>query len=240
MKAAPLQLIRYLISESSCVANRDYDPQKDSEFREDLFNVNVDLSAGKVAEKETAAERYWSIEMKLEQKIVPQQNFPYAFTATLVGFFTCAEDLPPNISEERMVRVNGSSILYGIAREVVRHLTSPGPWGELMLPTLSFYEPSLDKQPTVRIPLPATIDDKTSQDIRDGLTLFYQTVAQKINYGIEGDWGRDENQIREALKEFIMMHHVTNRPAHVQSDDPEHDVFYLEDRASELLRQLGV
>ena len=58
----------------------------------------------------------------------------------LVGFFGCRDGFPSPEDEEQFVRVNGSSMLYGAAREIVRSLTSRGPWGELMLPGISFYD----------------------------------------------------------------------------------------------------
>ena len=43
-------------------------------------------------------------------------------------------------SETRFVQVNGSSMLYGMAREHIRSLTAAGPWGAIILPTMSFYD----------------------------------------------------------------------------------------------------
>ena len=92
---------------------------------------------------------------------------------------------------------------------------------------------------SVEIPLPSCINDDTPQEIRDGIILFYRTLAQKVNFGIEGDLATDAD-LREAFAEFITMHHVLQRPKRVQSEDPENNVFYLEDHVSQLLRRLGV
>ena len=92
---------------------------------------------------------------------------------------------------------------------------------------------------TTEIPLPNCINENTPKDIRDAVILFYRSLAQKINFGIDGDLA-SEASLREAFNDFIMMHHVLQRPSRVQSDDPEHNVFYLEDHASKLLRRLGV
>ena len=141
MKTAPLQLIKYLIPDVSCSANRVFDANKEYEFREDLFGVDVSVTPTGTSEEGEEQDHCWSIEMTLSKKIADQQNFPYSFSATIVGYFICGA-VPANLTEERLVRVNGASVLYGVAREVIRHLTSPGPWGELMIPTLSFYEPA--------------------------------------------------------------------------------------------------
>jgi hypothetical protein len=82
--------------------------------------------------------------MKVSQKLTEGQNFPYKFDLTILGFFVCRDGVPPEAGEQRFVRVNGSSMLYGIAREIIRSTTAMGPWGFILLPTISFYE----KDPT--------------------------------------------------------------------------------------------
>jgi hypothetical protein len=91
----------------------------------------------------------------------------------------------------------------------------------------------------ITIPLPACINENTPADIKEAITLFYRSLANKINFGIDGDMG-NEAALREGFNEFIMMNSILKRPDRLQSDDPEHNVFYLEDKASELLEKLGV
>ena len=40
-----------------------------------------------------------------------------------------------------MVEVNGSSVLYSAARQILRNAMSSGPFNPLLLPTASFVEP---------------------------------------------------------------------------------------------------
>lgn len=65
---------------------------------------------------------------------------------TASGVFTCSDELPKGVSKETFVKVNGCSILYGVSREMIRATTARGPWLELMIPTISFYEPPLIKK----------------------------------------------------------------------------------------------
>jgi len=138
MKYSPLQLVRYLIPEISVSANSSFDPQKPIEARTDQFSVQVVVTQQEVHEEFKG--HSWSIEMTITQKIMEGQNSPYTFRLSLVGLFFCKDGLPPKAEEERFVRVNGSSILYGAAREMMRSVTALGPWGALLLPTASFYE----------------------------------------------------------------------------------------------------
>jgi preprotein translocase subunit SecB len=137
MKHSPLQLLRYLAPDVSCAANPGFSPEKPLDVVLDQFSVNA------VATRQQAPDNFtghsWSVEMTISQKLKEGQNFPYKFELTLVGFFACHDGLPPTAEEDTFVRVNGSSMLYGAAREVVRALTSRGPWGELFLPSISFY-----------------------------------------------------------------------------------------------------
>jgi preprotein translocase subunit SecB len=84
--------------------------------------------------------------MTIHQQIGPEQNFPYEFKLDIVGFFTCSDELPKGVSKDTFAKVNGCSILYGVSREMIRATTARGPWLDLMVPTISFYEPPLIKE----------------------------------------------------------------------------------------------
>lgn len=139
MKNSPLQLIRYVVPEASCTATPTFDPKKPIEGRMiDQFSVSVTVTKQNAPEKFPG--RSWSVEMSVSQTLKEGQNFPYQFKVSLVGFFACPPNPPPDFDEERFVRVNGSSMLYGAAREIIRSLTARGPWKELFIPGISFYE----------------------------------------------------------------------------------------------------
>src|SRR5580692_8612473 len=117
MKQSPLELLRYLVPEISCSANPNFDPNKECEGGRDKYTVEAAVI--RQESQKDAPGHSWSVEMTISQKLEEGQNFPYEFEITIVGFFTCLEGLPPAAEEERFVRVNGSSLLYGAARELV-------------------------------------------------------------------------------------------------------------------------
>lgn len=150
MKHSPLQLLRYIVPEMSCSANPSFDPEKAPEGGAEQLSVNAVVAPQKAPDDFPG--RSWTVEMTISQKLQEGQNIPYKFELTLIGFFACQDGLPPAAEEERFVRVNGNSMLYGAAREVVRSLTARGPWGELFIPALSFYEK--DARPKEEAPAP--------------------------------------------------------------------------------------
>ena len=137
MKHSPLQLLRYFVPEISCSANSTFDPEKESVNGPDHLSVSAVVARQKDADNLPG--HSWSVEMNVTQTLKEGCNFPYKFNLALIGFFVCKDGFPTPAAEEQFVRVNGSSMLYGASRELVRSLTSRGPWGELFLPTLSFY-----------------------------------------------------------------------------------------------------
>ncbi len=64
-------------------------------------------------------------------------DLPYEIRLHVIGYF----QLDPEFEHkdlEHLVQVNGASVLYSAARDFVLTLTSRGPWGPLMLPTINF------------------------------------------------------------------------------------------------------
>jgi len=145
MKHSPLQLLRYVVADLSCTATPNFDPQKPFEsIIAEQLSVNVTVTQQKSPDNFPG--HSWSVEMSISQTLKEGQNFPYTFKVSFVGFFACRDGFPSPTDEEQFVRVNGSSMLYGAARELVRSLTSRGPWGELFIPSISFYDKNLKTQ----------------------------------------------------------------------------------------------
>ena len=151
MKPSPLQLVRYFTPEISCSANLAFDREKESVNGPDQLSVSAVVARQKTPDN--LPSHSWSVEMTITQTLKEGQNFPYKFNLALIGFFIYKNELATPDDEERFVRVNGSSMLYGASRELVRSLTNRGPWGELFLPTLSFYDKA--SKPQAEAPVPA-------------------------------------------------------------------------------------
>ena len=131
MKPSPLELSAYFVTGLSLSANLEYLPEKPSQLRlEDLRIITeVRRQDGKPA---------WQIVLKVQQNVGPERNSPYNFALTLVGMFDVHPNFPPDKTEQ-LVRVNGSSMLFAAAREILRADMARGPHFPLLLPSVSFY-----------------------------------------------------------------------------------------------------
>jgi preprotein translocase subunit SecB len=88
------------------------------------------------------------IRLSLESERDGPSGLPYRFQATVAGRFSLREEVPED-QRSRMVYINGSAILYGIARGAVATATALGPYGPVHLPTVNFVD-LLERQPARR------------------------------------------------------------------------------------------
>jgi len=137
MKLSPLDLCRYFVTEMSCSANADFDVKQPVEVVMDQLSVETTIQKTDLYMPERVG---WSVDLTVSCQPVAKQNYPYSYSIQLIGFFSSPSEVPEGLDDERIVRVNGSSILYGIAREMLRSATAAGPWGEMLIPTVSFFE----------------------------------------------------------------------------------------------------
>lgn len=139
MKLSPLQLDNYFVIESHVTASRDFNPAAPSDVRAEEIIVTRDI-------KPTDENRHWEVTLRIQFTPGPGVNTPYFFTLEIVGLFHA----DPEYLEERLdrlVKTNGPTILFGIAREVIRNLTAHGPHAPMLLPTASFVlDPSAEPQ----------------------------------------------------------------------------------------------
>ena len=61
----------------------------------------------------------------------------YRGEVEIIGQFSIAESVPEP-ERDRTVAVVGSSLLYGMVREMIANLTARGPWPMVVLPTVTF------------------------------------------------------------------------------------------------------
>jgi len=139
MKLSPLQLSHYFITELHFVAAAIFDPAKDVELRDEHFTIEP------IFQRAQENDLQWQVTLKLNQEAPAKTNTPYSFSVVIVGLF----EVHPKFEKERierMVHTNASSVLYGIAREIVRGLTTRGPYPGLMLPSVSFLPDVIPKE----------------------------------------------------------------------------------------------
>ena len=140
MKNSPLQLKHYFVTELSLTANKEFDPKKESKLGIESLVVTPALMA------DAADPRQWQVTLRIQQQPGPEANAPYFSALEIVGFF-CLQDNYPEEKIEWMVKTNATSVLYGVAREILRAAMAQGPFPPVILPTASFYSPRPEQQP---------------------------------------------------------------------------------------------
>ena len=137
MKLSPLQLGYYRVVELSVASRMEID--RDQPVSAVICSeMKASLELHHDVEDDSAATTSWTTSLRLEFTPPEGDNSPYEFRVGLFGFFRCAKNLPPGLDAEKMVGINGTSVLYGIARELIQSLTEKALWGSLTLPTMSF------------------------------------------------------------------------------------------------------
>ena len=81
-------------------------------------------------------ERTWQVIIFIKT-IRNKGSIPYDIEIQSVGFFKVALDYPED-EMEKLVEIGGPSILYSAARDFILTITSRGPWGELLIPSITF------------------------------------------------------------------------------------------------------
>jgi len=137
MKFSPLQVINYSVTEFSFKANPKFDPKETIHDGCETFSTAVEAQQDEEVDESSES---WILSLRVRQEIKEGSNFPYSFTVSIFGLFDCKKDVKVPGGCERFVKVNGSSILFGVVRELIRSMTACAPWNELMLPVVSFVE----------------------------------------------------------------------------------------------------
>ncbi|MFO7535357.1 MAG: protein-export chaperone SecB [Kiritimatiellia bacterium] len=131
MNASALQLKQYIVTELSLSANRKFDLEKDVHFSV------PDVVGEPICTPDEKNGREWQIVLKLKHSQSVESNSPYFFMIEIVGLFS----VDKSVLEEKIpefVRVNGASVLYSSAREILRSTMTMGPYLPILLPTISF------------------------------------------------------------------------------------------------------
>lgn len=135
MNAAPLQLEHYALLGlhlEPAPGGTPADPGTyvffaDAKFSSTVKVDNVQLPNG---------EPRHTVELTLDGSPKPDSAFAYTFTIKLVGFFDGRQ--LPELDRDAIVAVNGASMLYGVAREMLLSITSRAAQGPVMLPSVNF------------------------------------------------------------------------------------------------------
>lgn len=122
MRLSPLQLANYRLLDIKVTARSGIDPSLEN--LETLFDeIHASLDLAREEERDTEDASCWSVFLALRFEARPEDHAPYNFHVVLLADFFCAKQLPESLDQETMVGVNGTSITYGIARELILNLT---------------------------------------------------------------------------------------------------------------------
>lgn len=80
-----------------------------------------------------------TLSVVLTENRARQAGAPYQFRLAMAGSFFFLEGTTEEV-QRRMIHVNGSSVLYGIARGIVAEATSHGQAGKYILPSINLLE----------------------------------------------------------------------------------------------------
>lgn len=131
---SPLQLEHYFFERMQCVAKPEIDLEDVQAWHKadsSRFTLAVELATN------PESERHWQVSVDFRTSDDFATPSPYELRFTAIGFFVVDENFEHD-DTERLIRVNGSSVLYSAMREFVSLFTSRAPWGAVMLPTINF------------------------------------------------------------------------------------------------------
>jgi len=137
MDLAPLQLSDYFVIAINVEAQSDYAPSAPDEFDvETLEKLLVDAKC--IPDEKT--ENRFTVTLTIKQDRIEGKNLPYVFELRMVGFLDfLAKDWEQG-EIQRQIEINGPSMLFGAAREILRAATGRGPFGPVLLPSTTFFK----------------------------------------------------------------------------------------------------
>lgn len=140
MQLAPLQLTDYFVHSLRVEASPDFESDHETDLDIDSLQVEHEC----IALDDDALPRY-HMAMTIRQDLVPGKNIPYSYELRMVGRIVASPDFPAD-KLQRAVEVNGPSMLFGAAREILRAATGRGPYGQVLIPSTTFFRPAAAPQ----------------------------------------------------------------------------------------------
>ena len=128
---APLQLERYVFTKLEVEANPDYVPQE--AVADSPVKLRLDVGLGEHQEDPTK----FQVIVGVDELRAEKGTLPYRIAFQTVGVFSVNKDFKHD-DIKKIVQINGASMLYSAARELVLLITGRGPWSAYQLPTISF------------------------------------------------------------------------------------------------------
>lgn len=132
---SPLRCRTYFVTELTLTAN----PLHKADQPQSLDFKDLQTTAAAEPQPQAKEPRTWMVTLRVQQNAAPEKNAPYNFTISLVGHFIVHPSYP-EAGLRQLVEINGASILYSAARQILRDAMSSGPYRPLLLPTVAFQQ----------------------------------------------------------------------------------------------------
>lgn len=143
MRASKLQLEHYYLEELHFALTDESGTEAiENEIPLRAEDVDVTVEAGQNPDNELE----WLFRLKVVLNDA-DSKFPYKFTILLAGFFNVSEDCEPEMREQ-LATINGPSLLYGAAREVLATISARSRFVSIFLPPVRFF--GMTKEPPAR------------------------------------------------------------------------------------------
>ncbi len=124
---APIELKKYFFPFVHVAADPQYEPGKEADKAH--FDVRTSIT------KDEGNNLYQVTVEIVAQPEDEDSRIPYSIHLIGVGLFGVDDKWEEH---EKLLRINGASIIYSAAREFLITVTSRGPWPPVILPTISF------------------------------------------------------------------------------------------------------
>lgn len=134
MRAAQISLTNYFVSELQFAANHGFNPAAPAALEVHDLQVAYEITS------KSQDRRSWQLKLRVSLNAPAERNMPCNFVVEIIGFVQVAETVIED-HIERLARINGLSLVFSAAREVVRAVTARGPFKSVLLPTVTFWEP---------------------------------------------------------------------------------------------------
>lgn len=128
------QLNAYQIENVAIASNENFDRKLEAHTGDIAASIDIAPHAKNAAKYRLILE----IQVKPAAK-KEKEFFPYLVAIKGRAFFTFKEPCPSE-EADRVLRLNGASILYGLLRAQVAQITAQSVYGQFLLPTMNFLE----------------------------------------------------------------------------------------------------
>lgn len=129
---SPLRCVQAFVADISVKANPSFDPHKEMDLSYE--KLNIDSTVFEPPQEDSPSQ----VTLTVSQDAAASENIPYSFNIEMVGFFEAKGVKKEEL--KRFIYIQGSSVLYGMARGALNDTMAKGPFVAISLPLVSFYK----------------------------------------------------------------------------------------------------